>query len=153
MKCPCCGNIEDKVLNTYHKANKFEIKRYRICLICGCKFNTIEKVYERRGRAIQGGVKMSKIWQWFLFQEKVDEHIRQYVIPQYGDFPDDIVEGFTVEKIQAKLEAYVRRIGKSARGKEDAFRDCLKIAHYACYLHSILTTRSAHSHPKRREDI
>lgn len=83
---------------------------------------------------------MSKEFQWNRFSNIVANHIRGYVYPQYGDFPDKTVEKFTLEKIQGKLEAYVDRIGKSSRGKEDAKRDCFKIAHFACYLFAILET-------------
>lgn len=38
-----------------------------------------------------------------------------------------------------KIKAYIARIGTGARGREEAIRDCLKIAHYACYLHAVLT--------------
>lgn len=93
---------------------------------------------------------MGKNSQWFTFYNEVDSHIRNYVIPQYGDFPDKTIVKFTPEKLQGKLEAYVDRIGKSSRGTEDAIRDCLKIAHFACYLHAILTTGTAH--PKEKND-
>ena len=86
---------------------------------------------------------MSKESQWNKFSFIVSNHIRYYVLPQYGDFPDRQVENFTPEKIQAKLEYYVNRIGKSSRGEEDAKRDCLKLAHFACYLFSLLETGDA----------
>ena len=86
---------------------------------------------------------MSKEFQWNRFSNIVANHIRGYVYPQYGDFPDKTVEKFTPEKIQGKLESYVDRIGKSSRGKEDAKRDCFKIAHFACYLFAILETDDA----------
>lgn len=86
----------------------------------------------------------TKTYQWFKFQDKVNYHIRNYCLSQYGDFPDENIKALTPEKIQAKLEAYVRRIGKGVRGKDEEIRDCLKIAHYACFLHFILTTGSAH---------
>jgi hypothetical protein len=85
----------------------------------------------------------TKTYQWFKFSGKVDDHIREYVIPQYGDFPDKTIGNWTPEKIQAKLEAYVDRIGKSSRGKEDSIIDCFKIAHFACYLYFLLTTGSS----------
>lgn len=81
---------------------------------------------------------MGKIEQYTQFMHFVLEHIDNYVVPQYGDFPDKTVAKFTTEKIQGKLEAYVDRVGKSSRGPEDALRDCLKIAHFACYLYAIL---------------
>ena len=86
---------------------------------------------------------MTKEFQWNRFSNIVANHIRNYVVPQYGDFPDKTIVKFTPEKIQGKLESYVDRIGKSSRGEEDAKRDCLKIAHFACYLFSILETGSA----------
>jgi len=81
---------------------------------------------------------MTKTTQWFYFAGEVLHFIKEYVIPQYGDFPDKTAAKWTPEKIQGKLEAYVDRIGKSSRGPEDALRDCLKIAHFACYLYFIL---------------
>jgi len=86
---------------------------------------------------------MTKIEQWKNFSEIVELHIRQYVIPQYGDFPDKTIAKFTPEKIQGKLEAYVDRIGRSSRGKGDELRDCLKIAHFACYLAALLVKGDA----------
>lgn len=81
---------------------------------------------------------LTKTEQFTQFTHFVLEHIDEYVASQYGDFPDKTIAKFTPEKIQGKLEAYVDRIGKSARGPEDALRDCIKIAHFACYLYAIL---------------
>ena len=83
-------------------------------------------------------MEITKLKQWQEFSKKVESHITNYVIPQYGDFPDKTVNKFTPEKIQAKLESYVDRIGKSSRGLEDSKRDALKIAHFASYLYSLL---------------
>jgi len=88
---------------------------------------------------------MDKAEQWNKFSELVEDHIVGYVVPQYGDFPDKTIAKFTPEKIQGKLEAYVDRIGKSSRGDEDAKRDCLKLAHFACYLYMILEHGDAQS--------
>jgi len=84
-----------------------------------------------------------KILQWRKFSKLVEEHIEEYVKPQYGDFPDKTIAKFTPEKIQGKLEAYVDRIGKSSRGPEDAARDAIKIAHFANYLYALLTKGDA----------
>lgn len=81
---------------------------------------------------------MGKVHQFRVFSDIVSNHIQEYVIPQYGDFPDKTIAKFSPEKIQGKLESYVDRIGKSSRGLEDAKRDTLKIAHFACYLYAIL---------------
>ena len=80
----------------------------------------------------------TKVDEWIGFSNLVVDHIGDYVLPQYGDYPDKTIANFTPVKIQAKLEAYVGRIGRSSRGTEDAKRDCLKIAHFACYLYQCL---------------
>lgn len=80
----------------------------------------------------------SKINQWRQFAGLIEDHIKDHVKPQYGDFPDTMVTGFTQEKIQGKLEHYVGRIGKGVRGPEEAARDCLKIAHFAAYLYCLI---------------
>ena len=85
-----------------------------------------------------------KTIQWQQFADIVeDEHIVSYVATQYGDFPDKTIAKFTAEKIQGKLEAYVDRIGKGARGPGEAARDAIKIAHFACYLYALLTKGDA----------
>ena len=86
---------------------------------------------------------MKKVDQWKRFSDQVEDHIEYYVSKQYGDFPDKTIAKFTPEKIQGKLEAYVDRIGKSYRGHADEIRDCIKIAHFACYLHALLTKGDA----------
>jgi len=68
------------------------------------------------------------------FALEVIEHIKNYVIPQYGNYPDEMIDGFTIADIKAQLARYVGRIGTNARGQQEAERDCLKIAHYACLL-------------------
>ena len=77
------------------------------------------------------------------FCNHVGMHIQQYVETQYGNFPDKTIAKFTPEKIQGKLEAYVDRIGKSARGEVDEIRDALKIAHFANYLFMMITMGDA----------
>lgn len=79
-----------------------------------------------------------KTRQWLIFSNKVANHIENYVVPQYGDLPDPMVEEYTVEAIKSKLTHYVGRIGRGVRGITEEKRDCLKIAHYMCYLLEIL---------------
>jgi hypothetical protein len=81
---------------------------------------------------------MKKINQWEAFSKEMQSHIKEYANKQYGDFPDKTIAKYDIVKIQAKLEAYVDRIGKGARGKDEEIRDCLKIAHFACYLFNLL---------------
>jgi hypothetical protein len=87
--------------------------------------------------------KPKKVQQWRQFSAIVEDHIREYVARQYGDFPDKTIARFTPTKIQGKLEAYVDRIGRGARGQDEAVRDAIKIAHFACYLYALLVEGDA----------
>jgi len=98
-------------------------------------------------------IPFKKSEQFIDFTMKTIQHINTYVIPQYGDFPDKTIAKFTPEKIQGRLEAYVDRIGKSSRGPEDALMDCLKIAHFACYLYCILKYGDAQYQEKDEEEV
>ncbi|MHA1481929.1 MAG: hypothetical protein ACTSQA_00640 [Candidatus Heimdallarchaeaceae archaeon] len=75
--------------------------------------------------------------QFRLFAFLVECHIEKYTVPQYGDKPNDIVENFTQEDINTQIKKYTGRINSNARGERDSLRDCLKMAHYACLLHSL----------------
>ncbi len=44
MKCPECGNFEDKVVETRESKEGKYIRRRRECLSCGKRFTTYEKV-------------------------------------------------------------------------------------------------------------
>ena len=80
----------------------------------------------------------TKIDEWAIFSAAVMDHIDEYVVPQYGDYPDEMIEEFNLRDIQKQLGRYVKRIEFSSRGIEDSIVDSLKIAHYACYLHTKL---------------
>lgn len=79
--------------------------------------------------------KYLKVEQWRWFSQLVEKHITEYVIVQYGDFPDEHVNSMTIEQMKGKMSSYVQRIGKilRTRGKKEAARDILKIAHFCCY--------------------
>ena len=72
--------------------------------------------------------------QWEKFSTEVGNHVDNYVVKQYGDFPDAMIESFSVDDIKRELNRYIHRVGKNSRGHIEDIRDCLKIAHYACYL-------------------
>ena len=69
---------------------------------------------------------------WMVFAKEVADHIECYTVPQYGDFPSDQLTKFNLLDIKAQLTRYVNRIGSGVRGAEEAERDMLKLAHYAC---------------------
>ena len=44
MKCPRCGNGEDKVLDSRSVREGAAIRRCRECIACGCRFTTHEEI-------------------------------------------------------------------------------------------------------------
>ena len=77
------------------------------------------------------GLSMSKRSDlWDAFARSVRDHINDYTVPQYGDYPDDLLEEFSAENCVRAIEKYVRRYGKNSRPGQ-AQLDMLKIAHYA----------------------
>ena len=47
MRCPSCGNIDDKVLESRTMANGESIRRRRECLACGNRFTSYERIDEK----------------------------------------------------------------------------------------------------------
>lgn len=77
---------------------------------------------------------MTKLEEWRAFSYEMEKHIVDYCVVQYGDYPDELIDLWSVDSIKDKLGGYVKRIGLGARGSKEGERDALKIAHYACYL-------------------
>jgi len=46
MKCPFCGETEDKVIDSRLSRNGLEIRRRRECTDCGRRFTTYERIEE-----------------------------------------------------------------------------------------------------------
>jgi hypothetical protein len=76
-----------------------------------------------------------RLKRWQEFAERVEVHIEQYTVPQYGDWPDDQMAGFCVDEIKMNIKRYLNRIGRDQRGIENSLMDCKKIAHYACEMY------------------
>ncbi len=53
MKCPKCGSLEDKVLETRQSKEGAVIKRRRECLDCGFRFTTYERIEEETIQVIK----------------------------------------------------------------------------------------------------
>lgn len=47
MKCPKCGCTEDKVLESRSNKNGTAIRRRRVCIECGHRFTSYEKIEEK----------------------------------------------------------------------------------------------------------
>ena len=48
MKCPNCGSLKDKVIDTRQSKDGTVIRRRRECLDCGFRFTTYEKFQEEK---------------------------------------------------------------------------------------------------------
>jgi len=85
----------------------------------------------------------SRALDWESFSRKVDKHIVEYTIPQYGDKGDDQADGYTVEDFVKQIKKYATRSGKNSRpGQEEL--DLIKIAHYAQMAHTLIGEEDAH---------
>ena len=60
---------------------------------------------------------------------EVLDHIESYTVPQYGDAPNDAIEGWSIEECFKQTERYLSRRNTSMRPKEKAL-DILKSIHY-----------------------
>jgi transcriptional repressor NrdR len=47
MRCPNCGNLDDKVLESRTMVNGESIRRRRECLACGYRFTSYERIDEK----------------------------------------------------------------------------------------------------------
>jgi transcriptional repressor NrdR len=47
MRCPNCGNIDDKVIETRPFADGGAMRRRRECVACGCRFTSYERIEEK----------------------------------------------------------------------------------------------------------
>lgn len=67
---------------------------------------------------------------WNEFAAKVAAHIENYIVPQYGDAPNDNVAAWSAQDCIAQIQKYAARFGNNQRtGQEEL--DLMKIAHYA----------------------
>ena len=47
MRCPYCGSLDDRVIESRAKANGENIRRRRECLSCGYRFTSYERIEEK----------------------------------------------------------------------------------------------------------
>lgn len=78
---------------------------------------------------------------WVIFTDAVLNHIENYTVPQYGDYPDDNVAMWTSSDCMKQVERYLKRLNTNQRPGERK-RDLLKIAHYTQLAHDKLDTEN-----------
>jgi hypothetical protein len=81
-----------------------------------------------------------KATEWLDFSSKVFKHIENYVVPQYGDHGSDPCTEYDFKDFVRQIEKYIKRFGRNSREGQDKL-DLLKIAHYACMLHSKISEK------------
>ncbi|TJW14348.1 MAG: hypothetical protein E5W82_10240 [Mesorhizobium sp.] len=79
---------------------------------------------------------------WTLFAAKVATHIRDYVIPQYGDESEEPAQEYDARDCIEQTKRYMARFGRSSRQGEDR-RDLLKAAHWIQKAYDRLPERRA----------
>ena len=76
--------------------------------------------------------------EWLDFSKQVFNHIETYTVPQYGDKGKDQCSEFSESDFITQMKKYLNRYGKNSRDGQQCM-DLMKIAHYACMLHTKLT--------------
>lgn len=76
-------------------------------------------------------IKSNRGRMWSIFSDEVANHIENYTIKQYKDFPEDQVTRWDEHILKEQIQKYLNRIDSNQRGDMDANMDLIKIAHYA----------------------
>jgi len=72
-----------------------------------------------------------RLHEWNQFAEITRQHIKNYAVPQYDNYPNDQLTNWTPTDCVKQILKYINRFERGARGNKEALRDMLKIAHYA----------------------
>lgn len=70
-----------------------------------------------------------QVQKWKVFSEAVEEHLRNYVIPQYGDEGVEPAVEYDFDDCIKQAERYIRR-AKTNQRPEGLERDMRKAAHW-----------------------
>ncbi len=126
MRCPKCGHIEDKVIDSRTARDGGAIRRRRACLQCGQRFTTYEeiiktnlRVVKRDGRhedldrnKLMGGV-VSACQKRPVSSEQIEAMTDAILSEIDAEFEREVPSHVLGEKVMARLEsldevAYVR---------------------------------------------
>ena len=124
MKCPKCGDLDDKVVDSRVIRSGEVIRRRRLCLICEHRFTTYEEVVKAGLRVL----KRDGVVQEFN-RKKLISGIRK-ACEKRPITEDQIVAA--VSEIQTKLEAeYEREVPSTVVGKAvmDALQNLDEVAY------------------------
>jgi hypothetical protein len=74
----------------------------------------------------------NRLKEWREFSKIMEDHVENYTVAQYGDYPTDELSSWNSQKCIDCIARYTQRHGRNIRGKESDLQDKKKIAHYAC---------------------
>jgi transcriptional repressor NrdR len=72
MRCPHCGNYDDRVVESRTLANGDAIRRRRECVACGYRFTSYERVEDKQFMVIKRGGRREP-----FDREKIDRGVRR----------------------------------------------------------------------------
>lgn len=76
-------------------------------------------------------IKSNRGRMWSIFADEVANHIENYTVKQYKDYPEDQVTGWDEHILKEQIQKYLNRLDSNQRGDMEANMDLIKIAHYA----------------------
>lgn len=114
--CPECSGDE---ITHRHMLSNSTATQYE-CLDCDYVWHSWESQPSNKAKEFEA------------FSKEVINHIETYAVPQYGDYPNDLIKETTIEDIVHDMQRYLHRMKTNARGAKEVERDFLKLGHYAC---------------------
>lgn len=92
--------------------------------------NRYLEVYPQ-AKEMAGGELGVRTYMWNFFAALVAQHVQEYTIPQYGDYPNDNIAQWSADDCLKQIQKYANRLFTSSRGEDELKQDLKKIAHYS----------------------
>ena len=103
MRCPYCGSLEDKVLESRTMANGESIRRRRECLSCGYRFTSYEHIEEKPFMVVKKDGRREP-----FDRQKLEKGIERALEKRP-------VSTFTIESLVSEIEDQAIMEGKGSR--------------------------------------
>ena len=126
MRCPKCGHLHDKVIDSRTARDGSAIRRRRLCLQCGQRFTTYEEIIKTSLRVIKRDGRHEEIDRNKLLNgihsacqkrpvsaEQIDDIVDSIVTELENEYEREVPSYIIGEKVMGRLEklddvAYVR---------------------------------------------
>ena len=103
MRCPYCGSLEDKVLESRTMANGESIRRRRECLSCGYRFTSYEHIEEKPFMVVKKDGRRQP-----FDRQKLEKGIERALEKRP-------ISAFTIESLVSEIEDQAIMEGKGSR--------------------------------------